>query len=70
MRLLLRRETTAVTANAALQSRSGQAKLGALANHLALELGKGSQHLEHHPAGGCRRVDGLSQAAEAGPDLI
>lgn len=55
---------------APLFARRLQASLGSGADHLALELSKGPQHLHHHTTSGVGGVDLLGEALESGLGLV
>ena len=65
--LLLRRKLWTASADAPLFAGGIQSSLGPLFEHRPFELGECPDHLHHHPACRCRRVDGFGQTAEARP---
>ena len=65
--LLLRRQLWAASADAPLFAGSTQPGLGPFSQHGPLELRECTNHLHHHSACRCRRVDGFGQTAEARP---
>ena len=62
---LIGSELLSTRADAAFIPNSVETDAGALADHGALELGEGSDHLHHHAPGGRGCVDGLGQRTKA-----